>query len=100
MKIAPDTAMPLSSGHHHHGPNFGDYFSGKASAEPLEEAASLCPLSGLVSELPVASPLQQDWADLKMTECDSGKAFCWMNCLDLPPQQCSDTQVCIWSSFL
>ena len=93
MKIAPDTAMPMSSGHHHHGTNFGEYFSGKASAKPLKEAASLCPLSGLVSELPVASPLQQDWTDLKKTECDSGKAYCWMNCLDLPQDQCSDTQV-------
>ena len=93
MKIAPDNAMPLSSGHQHHGLNFGDYFSGKASAQPLEEAASLCPLSDLAPELPVASPLQQDWSDLKMTECDSGKAFCWMNCLDLPHHECSDTQV-------
>jgi len=91
MKIAPDTAIPLSSGHH--GLQFGDYFSGKASSKPVEEAASLCPLPGLVPELPVASPLQQDWADLKKTECDSGKAFCWMNCLDLPKDQCSDTDL-------
>ena len=89
MKIAPDSAMPLSSGQH--GLQFGDFFSGKAASKPVEEAASLCPLPGLVPELPVASPLQQDWADLKKTECDSGKAFCWMNCLDLPKDQCSDT---------
>ena len=92
MKIVPDTAMPLSSSGHH-GLKFGDFFSGKVSSRPLEEEASLCPLSGPAPGLPSASPLQQQWNGLKKTECDTDKAYCWMNCLDLPRDPCSDTQV-------
>ena len=89
MKIVPDTAMPLSSSGHH-GLKFGDFFSGKVSSRPLEEEASLCPLSGPAPGLPSASPLQQQWNGLKKTECDTDKAYCWMNCLEVP-SSCPDS---------
>ena len=51
---------------------------------------SVCPLTPTPSSLPPSLPLQQEWSQLKRTECETNKAFCWMNCLDLPPSdQCS-----------
>jgi len=93
MKIVPDTAVPVSeSGDHHHGDKveFGDYFAGKIRGQRDLEDMSVCPLTPAPSSLPPSLPLQQEWSQLKRTECETNKAFCWMNCLDLPPSdQCS-----------
>ena len=83
MKIVPDTAVPVSDHHGSHGVMFEEYFAGKTSVDTMLEELGLCPLS-TAPELPETLPLQQQWSALKKTECDTNKAYCWMNCLELP----------------
>ena len=104
--MVPDTAV-AAAGAHHHKQTFGDFFAG----EPAGAGAGLCPLASH-APLPAPAPLQQQWAELKRTECETNKvmmmvtmimmilthvqAYCWMNCLELPAQPCSqpETTVC------
>ena len=105
--MVPDTAV--AAGGHHHKQTFGDFFAG----EPAGAGAGLCPLASH-APLPAPAPLQQQWAELKRTECETNKvivmmmvtmimmiltrdqAYCWMNCLELPAHPCSqpETTVC------
>ena len=91
MKVVPDSAVPVSNHHHgHHGTHgshgvkFEEYFAGKTSSDTVSEELGLCPLSSTPELLPESLPLQQQWSQLKKTECDTNKAYCWMNCLELP----------------
>ena len=106
--MVPDTAV-AAAGAHHHKQTFGDFFAG----EPAGAGAGLCPLASH-APLPAPAPLQQQWAELKRTECETNKvivmmmvtmimmilthvqAYCWMNCLELPAHPCSqpETTVC------
>ena len=87
-QTVPESATPVSGSSQ----PFSEYFHGKSSSDESLEPLSVCPVTS-VSSHHQASPLTQQWSQLKKTECDTDKAFCWMNCLSLPSEPC-DHVVC------
>ena len=81
IQVVPDSAVPVSGSSQH----FSEYFLGKSSS------SALCPVSSVSESLPPALPLTDQWTLLKKTECETNKAFCWMNCLELPGE-CSERE--------
>ena len=85
IQVVPDSAVPVSGSSQ----QFSEYFLGKSSSSAA--AAALCPVSSVSESLPPALPLTDQWTLLKKTECETNKAFCWMNCLELPGE-CSERE--------
>ena len=90
LQTVPDSATPLSGSSQ----SFSEYFHGKSSSDDSLEPLSLCPVSptAVAHGQHQAQPLTQQWSQLKKTECDTDKAYCWMNCLSLPSEQCDHVQ--------
>ena len=85
IQVVPDSAVPVSGSSQ----QFSEYFLGKSSSSSTSSA--LCPVSSVSESLPPALPLTDQWTLLKKTECETNKAFCWMNCLELPGE-CSERE--------
>ena len=84
IQVVPDSAVPVSGSSQ----QFSEYFLGKSSSS---SSSALCPVSSVSESLPPALPLTDQWTLLKKTECETNKAFCWMNCLELPGE-CSERE--------
>jgi len=87
MKVVPLNAFPcndiaLDDYEEHF---FEDFFNDVKPAGSEE----LCPMMKPAHQLAVES----SWSAMKQTQCEGSKAYCWMDCLDLPSSCMLDASV-------